>query len=68
MGERINMDVINIEDIRESNRLKKEKCREAKDAMRDMLSDEQAERFDIIFDDVMDRIFKGVLLKEKGEN
>ena len=62
------MDVINIEDIRESNRLKKEKCREAKDAMRDMLSDEQAERFDIIFDDVMDRIFKGVLLKEKGEN
>lgn len=62
------MDVINIEDIRESNRLKKEKCREAKDAMRDMLSDEQAERFDIIFDDVMDRIFKGVLLKEKSEN
>lgn len=43
------MDVINIEDIREGNRLKKEKCREVKEAMRDMLSDEQAERFDIVF-------------------
>ena len=62
------MDVINIEDIRESNRLKEEKCREAKEVMRDMLSDEQAERFDIVFDGVMDRIFKGVLLKEKSEN
>ncbi len=62
------MDVINIEDIRESDRLKKGKCREAKEAMRDMLSDEQAERFDIVFDDVMEKVFKGVLLREKGEN
>ena len=62
------MDVINIEDIRESNRLKKEKCREVKEAMRDMLSGEQLERFDIVFDGVMDRVFKGVLLKEKSEN
>lgn len=62
------MKIIGIKDIRESNRLKKEKCREAKEAMRDMLSDEQAERFDIVFDDVMEKVFKGVLLREKGEN
>ena len=48
--------------------MKKGKCREAKEAMRDMLSDEQAERFDIVFDDVMEKVFKGVLLREKGEN
>ena len=62
------MKIIGIEDIRERNRLKEEKCREVKEAMRDMLSDEQAERFDIVFDGVMDRVFKGVLLKEKSEN
>ena len=62
------MDVINIEDIWESNRLKKGKCREAKEAMRDMLSDEQLKEFDSVFDDVMEKVFKGVLLKEKGEN
>lgn len=62
------MKIIGIEDIRESNRLKKEKCREAKEAMRDMLSDEQLKEFDSVFDDVMEKVFKGVLLKEKGEN
>ena len=35
------MDIINIEEIRASDRLKKEKCEEAKAAMRDILSDEQ---------------------------
>lgn len=62
------MKIIGIKDIRESNRLKKEKCREAKEAMRDMLSDEQLKEFDSVFDDVMEKVFKGVLLKEKGEN
>ena len=62
------MKIIGIKDIRESNRLKKEKCRGAKEAMRDMLSDEQLKEFDSVFDDVMEKVFKGVLLKEKGEN
>ena len=62
------MKIIGIKDIRESNRLKKEKCTEAKEAMRDMLSDEQLKEFDSVFDDVMEKVFKGVLLKEKGEN
>ena len=52
------MDVINIEDIRESNRLKEEKCREVKEAIRDTLPDEQAERFDIVFDCVMIEFLK----------
>ena len=38
------------------------------EAMRDMLSDEQLKEFDSVFDDVMEKVFKGVLLKEKGEN
>lgn len=48
--------------------MKKEKCREAKEVMRDILSGEQLEGFDSVFDGVMDKVFKGVLLKEKGEN
>lgn len=62
------MDVINIEDIRESDRLKKEKYREAKDAMRDILSGEQLEGFESVFDGVVERVFKGTLLKEKDKN
>lgn len=62
------MKIIGIEDIRESNRLKKEKCREAKEAMRNMLSDEQLKEFDSVFDDVVEKVFKGVLLREKSEN
>lgn len=60
------MSAINIEEIRASDRLKKEKCEEAKAAMRDILSDGQKEKFDKTFDSVMDKVFKGVLLIEKN--
>ena len=60
------MSIINIEEIRASDRLKKEKCEEAKAAMRDILSDEQKEKFDKEFESVMDKVFKGVMLKEKS--
>ena len=59
------MDVVDIEEIRESNRLKKEKCEEAKAAMRNILSDEQLEKFDGVFDRVVERVFKGVMVKER---
>ena len=49
-----------------SDRLKKEKCSEAKKAMKDILSDGQKEKFDKTFDSVMDKVFKGVLLIEKN--
>ena len=59
------MDTINIEEIRKSSQLKKDKCSEAKAAMRDVLSDEQKEKFDGVFDNVIGKVFKGVMLKEK---
>ena len=59
------MDTINIEEIRKSSQLKKEKCEEAKAAMRDILSDEQKEKFDGVFDNVVGKVFKGLMLKEK---
>lgn len=59
------MGIINIEEIRESNNLKKEKCEEAKAAMRDILSDEQLEKFDGVFDRVVGKVFKGVMMKER---
>lgn len=59
------MDVIIIEEIRTSNDLKKEKCNEAKVAMRDILSEDQLERFDKTFDDIVGKVFKGVMMKEK---
>lgn len=58
--------IINIEEIRASNRLKQEKCSQAKAAMRDILSDEQKEKFDGVFDAAMDKVFKGVMLREKN--
>lgn len=60
------MNIINIEEIRKSNQLKKEKCEEAKAAMRDILSEDQLERFDSVFDSVTDKVFKGVMMKEKS--
>lgn len=60
------MSTINIEEIGASDRLKKEKCEEAKTAMREILSDGQKEKFDETFDSVMDKVFKGVMLKEKS--
>ncbi|RKI87883.1 hypothetical protein D7V94_20180 [Parablautia intestinalis] len=60
------MSIVNIEEIRKSSQLKKEKCNEAKAAMRDILSEEQLERFDKTFDDIVGKVFKGVMLKEKN--
>ena len=59
------MSTINIEEIRTSNQLKKEKYNEAKAAMRDILSEDQLERFDGVFDNVVGKVFRGVMLKEK---
>lgn len=59
------MKVINIEEIRTSNQLKQAKCDEAKAAMRDILSEDQLEKFDGVFDSVVEKVFKGVMLKEK---
>lgn len=59
------MDIINIEEIRTSNDLKKEKCNEAKEAIRDILSEDQLEEFDGVFHNVVGKVFKGVMLKEK---
>lgn len=36
--------------------------------MRDILSDEQMEKFDGVFDAAMDKVFKGVILKEKNRD
>lgn len=62
------MDVINIEEIRKSNQLKQEKCSEAKEAMKGMLSEDQREKFDGVFDSVAREVFKGVIMKEKGRD
>lgn len=55
----LNVDIINIEEIRASDRLKKEKCEEAKAAIRNILSDDQMEKFDETFDSVMGEMLKG---------
>ena len=60
------MSAINIEEIGASDRLKKEKCSEAKAAMMDILSDDQKEKFDETFDSVMGKVLKGVMIKEKS--
>lgn len=59
------MNAINIEEIQTSNQLKKEKCNEAKEAIRDILSEDQLERFDKTFDNIVGKVFKGIILKEK---
>lgn len=59
------MNTINIEEIRTSNDLKKEKCNEAKEAIRDILSEDQLEEFDKTFDNIVGKVFKGVMMKEK---
>ena len=60
------MSIINIEEIRTSSQIKKDKCNEAKAAMRDILSEEQLEKFNKTFDRVTGKVFKGVMLKEKS--
>ena len=55
------MSIINIEEIRKSSQLKKEKCNEAKTAMRDILSEEQLERFEDAFYSAVN----GYILKRK---
>lgn len=57
------MGIINIEEIRASDRLKEEKCSEAKAAIRDILSDDQLEKYDGVFEAAMDIVFKDVMLK-----
>lgn len=59
------MNIINIEEIRESDRLKKEKCNEARTAIRDILTDDQKGKFDSVFDDIMGKMLKGVIVKKK---
>ena len=60
------MGIIDIEEIRASDQLKKEKCSEIKAAMKDILSEDQLEKFDRVFDGIMDKVLKGVMLKENG--
>lgn len=55
------MDIIPIEDIRESNRLKKEKCAEVKEAMHGILPAEQLGQFERVFY----KAVKGYLLRKK---
>ena len=47
------MNIINIEEIRASDRLKREKCNEARAAIRDILTDDQKGKFDGVFDNIM---------------
>lgn len=60
------MGIINIEEIRTSSQLKKEKCNEAKAAIKEILPEDQIEKFDKIFDSVMGEVLKGVMIKEKS--
>ncbi len=60
------MCIINIEEIRASNQLKQVKCDEAKAAIKDILSDDQLEKFDQAFDSAVGKVFKGLILKEKS--
>lgn len=60
------MCIINIEEVRASNQLKQVKCYEAKAAIKDILSDDQLEKFDQAFDSVVGKVFKGLILKEKS--
>lgn len=62
------MGIINIEEIRKSNQLKQEKCSEAKEAMKGILSEEQLGKFEGVFDSVAGKVFKGVVMKEKGRD
>lgn len=64
-GKSIDEYIINIEEIRASDRLKKEKCSEAKAAIRDILPDGQKGKFDKAFDNIMGKALKGVVLKRK---
>ena len=59
------MSIINIEEIRTSNQLKKSKCDEAKAAMKEILSEDQLKKFDGAFDGIVGKVFKGVMLREK---
>lgn len=60
------MSIINIEEIRASDRLKKEKCEKAKAAIKEILPEDQIEKFDKAFDSVMGEVLKGVMIKEKS--
>lgn len=55
------MDIITLEDIRESNRIKKEACKSCMEQLKDVLSDKQLGQFERAFY----KAVKGYLLRKK---
>lgn len=55
------MDIITLEDIRESNCIKKETCKSCMEQLKDVLSDKQLEQFEDVFYSAVN----GYLLKRK---
>ena len=55
------MDIITLEDIRESNRIKKESCKSCMEQLKDVLSNEQLEKFEDAFYSAVN----GYILKRK---
>lgn len=55
------MDIITLEDIRESNRIKKETCKSCMEQLKDVLSDKQLEQFEDVFYSAVN----GYILKRK---
>ena len=56
------MDIITLEDIRESNRIKKETCESCMEDLKGVLSDDQMKMFEWVFY----RAFAGVVLGKRG--
>lgn len=55
------MDIITLEDIRESNCIKKETCKSCMEQLKDVLSDDQLKKFEETFYDAV----AGVVLGKK---
>lgn len=55
------MNIITLEDIRESNRIKKETCKSCMEQLKDVLSSEQMQKFEDAFYSVVN----GYILKRK---
>lgn len=58
------MDIITLEDIRESNRIKKETCKSCMEQLKDVLSDKQLEQFEDVFYSAVN----GYILKRKDSD
>lgn len=58
------MDIITLEDIRESNRIKKETCKSCMEQLKDVLSDKQLEQFEDVFYSAVN----GYILKRKDSS